>query len=75
MERLRYFQSLSKTRSELAALAFKRLVAFRSDTCAVSVGETDPPSCGLRIDLYQMAGNRCSHIPLPCRHVEVNARP
>ena len=34
------------------------------------IGETDPPTCGFRINLYQVAGNRCSHIPLPCRHVE-----
>jgi hypothetical protein len=37
------------------------------------IGETDPPACGFRINLYQMAGNRCGHISLLSRHVEVNA--
>ena len=33
------------------------------------IGETDSPACGFRINLYQLAGNCCSQIPLlaPCR--------
>ena len=33
------------------------LNAFGASKC---IGETDPPACGFRINLYQVAGNRCS---------------
>ncbi len=48
---------------------FRLLYAFSAPK---RIGETDPPSCGLRINLYQVAGNRCGHIPLLGRHVDVN---
>ena len=38
------------------------------------IGETDPPACGFRINLYQMAGNRGGHTPLFCRRVDTNTR-
>jgi hypothetical protein len=37
------------------------------------VGETDLPACGLRINLYQMAGNGGCHVPLLGRHINGNA--
>jgi hypothetical protein len=33
----------------------------------------DPPASGLRINLYQMAGNHCGHVSFLGYHVEVNA--
>ena len=45
------------------------LNAFGASKC---IGETDPPGCVLRLNLHKVAGNRCGHIPLLGRHVDVN---
>ena len=36
------------------------------------IGEADPPTCGSGINLYQVAGNCCGHIPFLGHHVEVH---
>jgi hypothetical protein len=48
---------------------FRLLNVFGASKC---IGETDPPASCLRINLYQMAGNRCSHVRLLGRHVDAN---
>ena len=47
--------------------------AFSIPSVRLTVGETDPPACGLRINLYRMANNRRDHVPFLGRHLEVNA--
>src|SRR5262245_37569914 len=36
------------------------------------IGEADPPTCGSGINLHQVAGNCCGHIPFLGHHVEVH---
>jgi hypothetical protein len=39
------------------------------------IGENYPPASGLRINLYQVADNRCRRFPFLGCHVEVSTRP